>query len=87
MKLLCCAIYDKVAQCYMQPFFVIQPGVAIRGFADGINSANDKSDIVKHPDDFDLYQLGAFDDSSGRLFVEEIPIFLAKGSSLKITNS
>lgn len=37
-----------------------------RGLADGIKS-NSEALLSKHPDDFDLYQVGEFDDESGRM--------------------
>lgn len=56
--------YDRAAESFMSPFVVPHAGVAVRGFTDAINSSND-SDISKHPDDFDLYEVGTFDASTG----------------------
>lgn len=57
------AIRDRAADCFGRPFFQVSTGAAIRSFSDGINEPG--SDFGKHPEDFDLYEFGVFNDADG----------------------
>lgn len=59
------SVRDRAADVYGQPFFVASTGVAIRGFRDEINNARPDNQLFKHPEDFDLFYLGEFDDATG----------------------
>lgn len=59
------ALFDRKLRQY-QPQLVLERndyGVQ-RGMADGIKASRE-SMLSMHPDDFDLYQVGVFDDESG----------------------
>lgn len=58
------AIRDRAADVFGQPVFVSSIGGAIRSFGDEVN--NPESQIHKHPGDFDLYELGTFDDNTAQ---------------------
>lgn len=60
------SVFDKVAKAFMPPFFIPNIGMAIRAFGDDVTRSN--SHISKHPADFDLYHVGAFDDNDGTLY-------------------
>lgn len=60
-----CAVRDRAVDGFMQPIYVPHVGHAIRSFTDEINRAD--SPMNKHPEDYDLYQLGEYDDSNGLL--------------------
>lgn len=64
------SVRDRAANIYGQPFFVASTGVAIRGFRDEINRQADGNMLYAHPEDFDLFSLGEFDDNSGEFIVE-----------------
>lgn len=57
------SIFDIKAGAFDRPFFAQTVGIAIRSFTDAINDKN--SPFNKYPDDFTLFELGEFDDSSG----------------------
>lgn len=59
------SVFDKKASIFFQPFFFRTIPEAIRSFTDEANSDADKSMISKHPDDYALYSLGDFDDTTG----------------------
>lgn len=64
MKLKIYAIYDSKVEAFMQPFFMQSKGAAIRAFTD---LANDPSTTVgKHPEDYTLFELSDWDDSSAK---------------------
>ena len=65
-------VFDSKAEAYLQPFYGKSKGEAIRSF---IEAANDKqSQIGKYPEDFTLFDLGEFDDSTSRFNLLEIAI-------------
>lgn len=62
-KIVC--VRDRAADVYAQPHFVAATGVAIRGFSDEINRQDENNQLYKHPEDFDLFLLGEYDDQTG----------------------
>lgn len=81
MKLQVVSVRDRALDAFGRPIFVPAVGVAIRSFQDEVN--NKESEIFRHPEDYDLYHLGEFDDGVGRITCFEVPVQLALGSNLK----
>lgn len=77
------AIKDRAVDAYMRPMYWPAIGAAIRAFGDEINRAAQDNDMYKHPDDYDLYHLGIWDDNTGQYDVHEIPKMVAIGKQLK----
>lgn len=70
------SIRDTKSAIYSDPFYAITHGVAERNFHE---IANDSSSIVyKHPEDFDLYHIGEFDDNTGKCQILETPKHVMK---------
>lgn len=65
MILFVVSVKDRAADVFNRPFFVPHRNVAIRDFTDEVNRVAADNQLNKHPDDFDLYLLGEFDDSRG----------------------
>ena len=81
MKFQIVAVRDRAADAFQQPFYVAAIGQAIRAFQDGINK---DEQMMRHPDDFDLYQLGIYDDQIGTFTnIEGGPKQIAIGKQLK----
>lgn len=59
------SVYDSKAEAYMQPFFMLTKGSALRAWTDTINDP--QTQFFKHPTDFTLFEIGEYDDSSGKL--------------------
>lgn len=85
MKLIICTVKDRAADAYGRPMFVPSTGVAIRSFSDEINRNNADNQLYNHPDDFDLYELGEFDDNSGLFVLHEQPKLLSLGKQVKLS--
>ena len=83
MKMIVCSIKDRAADAFGRPFYVPAVGVAIRSFQDEVNRAADDSQIYQHPDDFDLFDLGVFDDSTGLFELHNTPTLLMLGKQAK----
>lgn len=81
-KYIMCSVLDLAAQQYGRPFFAISDGSAIRGFVDEVNHEDANSILYKHPDDFQLFRLGTFDDGGGKIELQE-PVMLISGASCR----
>lgn len=88
MSIICvCAVLDKGAQVFSRPFFVPHVNTANRSFLDEVNrvpSADRPNDLYSHSDDFELYHLADFDESTG-LFIplERGPVLLAEAKRVR----
>lgn len=56
------AIYDSKAEFYSDPYPYHTTGEALRAFTETANDAN--SNISKHPEDFTLFEIGSYDNTS-----------------------
>lgn len=63
------AIRDRAIDSYGQPFYSASVGGAIRSFSDEVNRVAENNQLNKHPEDFDLFLLGEFDDQTGEFDV------------------
>lgn len=64
MKTKVFTIYDSKVESYMSPFMAPTAGHALRMFADTVN--DDKTTLNKHPEDFTLFEIGEYDDSTAK---------------------
>lgn len=79
------AIRDRQLDAYGRPAHVATKGQAIRGFSDEINRADPNNEMNKHPEDFDLYYLGTFNDQTGiTTNAPEGPEQISIGKNVKI---
>jgi len=78
-----CSVRDSAADLFGQPFFVPTTAMALRGFADAVKRADGDSDLTKHPDDFTLFELGTFDDETGKFVNLPEPRQLVRGKDVQ----
>lgn len=83
MKLTICVVRDRAADAFGQPMFVPSVGSAIRSFSDEINREDKNNQLYNHSDDFDLYELGVYYDSTAMFELHDTPKQLAVGKQLK----
>lgn len=57
------AVFDLKALAYMQPFFSVNAGSAMRAFGDAVKKGD--SPISLHPEDYQLFEVGLWDDVAG----------------------
>lgn len=71
-------VYDSKTEVYLQPFLMQTKGAAIRAFADTVNDQS--SQFAKHPEDFTLFEIGEYDDSTANMIPYDVkqPLGLAK---------
>lgn len=77
------AIFDSCAHAFLPPFNLPRSEMAQRAFADCINSKSHQ--FSEHPEDYVLFQIGTFDDTTG-IFnnLEPVNINLGNGLAHKI---
>lgn len=80
------SIRDRVADTYQPPFCVPAIGLAVRTFTDELNRAAADNLLYRHPDDFDLFQLGTYDDATGMVTQDSIPRQIVLGRDCKKVN-
>nr|QJB19072.1 MAG: nonstructural protein [Microvirus sp.] len=68
------SVLDVKADAYMQPFFSQSRGVATRDFTDVVSNSDHV--FSRHPNDFGLFELGEFDDSTGVITSHPVPVSL-----------
>ena len=81
MKLKIFAIRDNATDMYGTPMFPVTTGQAIRSFSDEVNRQADDNMIYKHPNDYDLYELGTYNGNTGT-FETDTPARIATGNQV-----
>lgn len=84
MKLVIVAMRDSAVNAYGTPNCVPHVGAAVRGFGDEVNRRDPegRNQLNAHPDDFELYELGSYDDQTARFELLEEPRLVARGKDL-----
>lgn len=67
MRYFVLSVYDRAAASYGRPLFAAAVGAAMRSFQDEVNRAAEDNPMYKHPEDFDLVEIGVFDDQTAKL--------------------
>jgi hypothetical protein len=78
------SVKDSAAEAFGRPMYLQSLGVAIRSFTDEVNREDKDNQLYQHPDDFDLYELGVFDDSLGKYELRDNPTVIVRGKDVKI---
>lgn len=77
------SVYDSKAAVYGNPFTSVNVTVAIRDFQAAAQSPN--SSVAMFPEDYTLFQLGSFDDSTGVIEYLQNPVNLGLASQFRTT--
>lgn len=75
-------VKDRALDIYNLPFVQTTVAQGVRGFTDEINSDPAKSGLAKHPDDYDLFIIGHYDDTTGIIWPLELPELVVRGKDL-----
>lgn len=75
-------LFDKAAGQFMQPFFVPAIGAAYRSLQDEAARGGDGNMLASHPGDFQVFQLGAYEDTDGSITYDKQ--FLCEVQSLVV---
>lgn len=81
MKFFIISVRDRAADVFSRPTFHSSIGAAVRSFGDEVNRADKDNVFYNHPEDFELFELGLFDDQTGT-FDTHLPSQVAIGKDL-----
>lgn len=73
------AVYDSAVSAYFRPFHMLTKGEALRAWIDACNDP--KSPFSQHPECYTLFEIGEFDDQSGRL--TNYDAFISHGNAVE----
>lgn len=62
------SVRDSEAQLFGRPFYTTNAAIATRGFSSQVNQPEidgQQNDLFLHPESFELYELGTFNDNTG----------------------
>lgn len=76
------SIYDEKAKMYQPPFMAHTKGQVIRTFTDIVNEKGHP--INQHPSDYTLFELGTFDNLTGKYECNKTPLSL--GVAIEFVN-
>ena len=79
------SVYDAKAEAYLPPMFFQSRGVAIRSF--GAAAADEKHDFHRFAADYTLFELGDFDENSGKFSLLSAPVALGNALELRSSGS
>lgn len=72
------AIKDLKADYFLPPFVDRADSVVVRNLTAAVNSSQQPSDLTTYPEDFHLYRLAVFNDSTGYIESENSPVLIAR---------
>jgi len=75
-------VRDIKADVYGNPMYVQSIGGAIRSFGDECQKT-DGNPFATHPEDYELYEFGEFNEQTGKFELLERPKQIAAGSNYK----
>ena len=81
-SLIVCAVKDTASQGFNSPFFVPAAAVALRSFRAEVNRAASDNQLYQHPEDFELYGLGSFDQDTGAITAPG-PVLISRAKDLR----
>lgn len=76
-------VRDECAGAFHRPFFVASVGVGVRSFTAEVNRSDENNPMFAYPNDFVLYELGTFDDETGRMFLVDPPLRVISANQCK----
>ena len=75
------SIRDAKSEIFNKPWFAITHGEAERNFTAAVN--DEKTSLHNHPEDFDLFYVGMYDDNTGKLTALQTPEHIIKAVQVK----
>lgn len=84
MELQVYSIYDQKTKVFNTPFYSSTHGEAERNLRSTVNAPQGL--VSQYPEDYDLYHLGSYDDSTGTFQGLQTPQHIIKAVQLKQTS-
>lgn len=83
MKLFVICIRDSAAGVFSQPNFAGSVGGFVRAFGDRIKAKAADDPMALHPEDFEAFNMGEFDDGTGEFNLLARPVSVCRGADYK----
>lgn len=64
-RLVILAVRDTAVRSFMRPWYAPTLEAGLRSFYDEVRRGGDDNTLAKHPEDFELWKLGEFDEEAG----------------------
>lgn len=80
MKQIIFSVYDRRAEVYLPPFYHATVGSALRDFEGAVNHKDSQLNIF--PEDFDLMELGTFDNTTAQFELHKVPKLIESAVNL-----
>lgn len=77
------AIRDIKADLWFNPIYVNSLGGAVRSFGDECTKPRENNPLAEHPEDYELYELGEWDERKGEFTILPRPSQIAAGSNYR----
>ena len=81
MKHAAFAVRDTCVGSFLMPWFFQNTAGAVRALGDAVNKPGDDNAFFNHPEHYQLYEVGSYDDESGT-FEPMVPVFVVDCQSL-----
>lgn len=65
---------------FLHPTFEVNDAVAARNFSHAVQQSD--SVLFTHASDFSLFRIGTFEEDTGRLVSEEMPVYICDGKDV-----
>lgn len=76
------SVRDTCVGSFLLPMFFQNQAAAVRALGDVVNKAGEENQFYQHPEHYQLYLIGEFDDENGAVIVEMAPTFIVDCQSL-----
>lgn len=74
------SVFDQKAEAFLQPFFTVSHGTAVREFSAAVQTAGHS--FNRFSEDYVLFDLGEFDESTGIFSQPDSPIAVLRASAV-----
>ena len=75
------SVRDTCAETFLMPMFFLNNASAVRALGDAVNRPKEDNNFYQHPEHYQLYHIGTFDDENGS-FTPVVPVFVVDCQSL-----
>lgn len=76
------AVRDTCVDAWLMPWFLQNRAAAVRSLGDAVNKPGEQNAFFQHPEHYQLYEIGVYDDSTGLIVPHVAPEFVVDCQSL-----
>jgi len=84
MRYAVCVVRDSAADAFGVPMFMASVGQVLRSFSDEVNRKAEGNQLNLHPEDFELFHFGWFEDATGRFDLFDLPRSIGRAADLVV---